>query len=37
MGIRAQASGKNLTRLVNAFGVPIRPCHLAPTQQGIGT
>jgi len=37
LGIPAQASGKNLTRLINAFGAPIRPRHLAPTQQGVGT
>ena len=37
LGTRVQASGKNLTRLVNAFGAPIRPRHLVPTQQGVGT
>ena len=37
LGIPAQASGKNLTRLVNAFGAPIRLRHLVPTQQGGGT
>jgi hypothetical protein len=30
-------NGKNLTRPPNAFGAPIRPRHLVPTQQGVGT
>ena len=37
LGIPAQASSKNLTRPANAFGAPIRPRHLVPTQQGVGT
>ncbi|SCN46919.1 hypothetical protein BAZMOX_161123_1 [methanotrophic endosymbiont of Bathymodiolus azoricus (Menez Gwen)] len=37
MGIPAQVSGKNLTRLLIAFGAPIRPRHFVPTQQAVGT
>jgi hypothetical protein len=38
LGIRAQASGKNLTRLLIVFGTPIRPRHLDPSsRQGVNT
>jgi hypothetical protein len=36
LGIPAQASGKKLNATANAFGTPIRPRHLVPTQQGVG-
>ena len=28
---------QKLNATVNAFGAPIRPRHLVPTQQGVGT
>ena len=37
LGIPAQASGKNLTRLLMPPAAPIRPRRLVPTQQGVGT
>ncbi|WP_221898505.1 hypothetical protein [Bathymodiolus japonicus methanotrophic gill symbiont] len=37
LGIPAQASGKNLTRPLMPPAAPIRPRHLVPTQQGVGT
>ena len=35
LGVPAQASGKNLTRIINAFGAPdtLRTCHLATPSQ----
>ena len=38
LGIPAQASGKNLTRLINACGAPaaLRPCHFATRKLGAG-
>ncbi|WP_221893627.1 hypothetical protein [Bathymodiolus japonicus methanotrophic gill symbiont] len=37
LGISAQASSKNLTRPLMPPAAPIRPRHLVPTQQGVGT
>ncbi|TXL15694.1 hypothetical protein BMR05_02385 [Methylococcaceae bacterium HT4] len=37
LGIPAQASSKNLTRPLMPPAAPIRPRHLVPTQQGVGT
>ena len=36
-GHPSQNKRQKLNATVNAFGAPIRPRHLAPTQQGVGT
>jgi hypothetical protein len=36
-GLPTQSKRQNLNATANAFGAPIRPRHLVPTQQGVGT
>jgi hypothetical protein len=36
-GLPSPSKRKNISASANAFGAPIRPRHLVPTQQGVGT